>query len=202
MRRAVKGGLLVIACLVVTAAVLQVSGLVPSLVDRIDRDHPPVLVAVRDLSRYQAAAGDYEVIIDVEEDVRWVPAFLAGSRTLFVGAGTVTAYVDFGGFPSEALAVSEERKWVDIHLPTPKLDKPNLDHERCYVVMRETGLKEKVGNAFGEDGDDQEFYLLAEQKITAAAEVSELRDRATHNTRQMLTGLLQALGYRVTFDGR
>lgn len=201
MKRIVRRVLAAVAGVVVVAALLQVSGVLPGIVDTIDRSQPPVLAAVRDLSRYQAAAGDYELIIDVEKDVRWVPGFLAGERTLFVAAGTVTAYVDFGGFPDEALAVSESQKRVDIHLPPAVLDEPNLDQERCYVVMRETGLKEKVANAFGEDGDDQEFYVLAEQKIAAAADRSELRDRATFNTKHMLRGMFQALGYQVTFDG-
>src|SRR5215204_6435924 len=38
--------------------------------EMIDRSGPAVLTAMRDLSEYHAAAGQYQVVIDIEQDAR------------------------------------------------------------------------------------------------------------------------------------
>lgn len=50
--------------------------------------------------------------------------------------------------------------------------------------------------------DQQELYQLAEAKMMAAAEESELRKQAEENTRGMLVGMLRAIDITatVTFD--
>jgi hypothetical protein len=44
-----------------------------------------------------------------------------------------------------------------------------------------------------------QFFKLAETKMTAAAEESELRKQATENTKVMLTGMFSSLGIQATF---
>jgi hypothetical protein len=44
--------------------------------------------------------------------------------------------------------------------------------------------------------DDSELYRLAAAKLDAAAAQSDLKPRAEGNTRAMLTGLAQGLGYQ------
>ena len=72
--RWLKPSLVAVAVLVVLAAVLQLTGTLsrfsPFGVDTVDRSHPAVLKELRDLSQYHAATGDYEVVIDIEKDVR------------------------------------------------------------------------------------------------------------------------------------
>src|SRR4051794_3149352 len=60
-----------------------------------DRSAPVVLNSIQNLSRYEAASGNYQVVVDLEKDARFLPSQLRGERTLFVGNGSVDAYVDF-----------------------------------------------------------------------------------------------------------
>lgn len=201
--RWVRRGLLGLAVVVVVAAVLQLAGALPKLfdpfgVETIDRSQPAVLQAVRDLSQYHATAGDYQVVLDIEQDVPWVPSVIAGERSLFVAAGTVNAYVDFGSLVDEALTVAPDRASVTVRLPEPRLDKPNIDNRRSYLFSQDRGVINRIDDAIGTP-DQQRFYVAAEERIAAAARESGLLERARANTKAMLTGLLQALGYRVTF---
>ncbi|WP_106194810.1 DUF4230 domain-containing protein [Umezawaea tangerina] len=195
-------GFVALCLVVVAAAALQLVGLVPKLslfgTDTVDRSQPALLKSLRDLSQYHAASGDYQVVIDIEKDVRFVPDVLAGQRTLFVSNGSVNAYVDFGGLADGAMTVSEERKTVDVTLPKPQLDKPNLDHEHSYVFAQERGLFDRLASVV-QTSDQQPFYVAAEQKIADAAKESGLSDKAAENTRKMLEGMFGALGYEVHF---
>ncbi|MBP2337930.1 DUF4230 domain-containing protein [Saccharothrix coeruleofusca] len=183
-------------------AVVAVLGLTkvwnPFGTDTVDRGQPAVLQSLRDLSQYHASAGDYQVVLDIEKDVRYVPSALAGQRTLFVAAGTVNAYVDFGRLTEESMRISQENRTVELTLPEPVLDKPNLHQDKCYVFAQERGLFDRLASLV-ETQDQQPFYVAAEQKIADAAKESGLAERAEDNTRKMLTGMLTALGYQVTF---
>ncbi|MFI9814730.1 DUF4230 domain-containing protein [Saccharothrix variisporea] len=198
-------GAVIGAVVVAVVALVGVFVVVPKFgtgTDTVDRSGPAVLQAMRDLSQFHAAAGEYQVVLDIEHDVRYVPSVLAGQRTLFVAAGTVNAYVEFGSLGEDALKVTPESeskpKSVEVRLPEPVLDKPNLHQERCYVFAQERGLVDRLA-ALVETRDQQPFYVAAEQKIADAARDSGLTERAEENTRKMLTGMLQALGYSVTF---
>ena len=193
-------GIVALCLVVVAAAALQLVGVLPKLnpfgTDTIDRSQPALLRSLRDLSQYHAAAGDYQVVIDIEKDVRYVPDVLAGQRTLFVSMGTVNAYVDFSGLTE--MKVSEDRKVVELKLPKPQLDKPNLDQERSYVFAQERGLFDRLASVV-RTADQQPFYVAAEQKIADAAKESGLAAKAEENTRKMLEGMLKALGFEVHF---
>lgn len=195
-------GVVAVCLVVVAAAALQLVGVLPKLnpfgTDTVDRSQPALLRSIRDLSQYHAASGDYQVVIDIEKDVRFVPDVLAGQRTLFVSSGTVNAYLDFGGLAENAMVVSQERKTVDIALPRPQLDKPNLNHERSYVFAQERGLFDRLTSVV-QTSDQQPFYVAAEQKISDAAKESGLEAKATENTRKMLDGMFRALGFEVHF---
>lgn len=173
-------------------------GMNPFGTNTIDRSEPALLESIRDISQYHAAVGDFQVVIDVEQDIKLVPSILAGQRTLFVAAGTVNAFVDFSGMTGDALKVSQEAKTVEVRLPPAALDKPNLDPERSYVFAQQRGAWNRLSDLI-KGADQHDFYALAEQKITSAAEASKLRDQAEQNTRAMLVGMLGSLGYQVTF---
>ncbi|HEX7307224.1 DUF4230 domain-containing protein [Lentzea sp.] len=168
--------------------------------ETIDRSQPAVLKSVRDLSQFHAAAGEFQVVLDIENDVKWVPAALAGERTLFVAAGSVNAYVDFSTLKDDGLVVSPDGKTVELRLPEPQLDKPNMHHDKSYVFSQERGLLNDL-QALAEPPDQQKFYVAAEAKLAEAAKQSELLKRAEDNTRVMLTGMLQALGFQVKVVG-
>src|SRR5690606_29348908 len=163
-----------------------------------DRSGPVLLESMQDLSRFTAASGAFEVIIDVETGRRFVPDFLVSRRTLFVAVGSVDAYVEFGGLTEDALVVDETNRTVEVSLPAPELTEPNLDPERSYVYAEERGVANRIRDFFVNDPDGlQEVLVLAEQRIADAAAESGLRDRAQEHTRQMLTGMFASLGYDV-----
>jgi uncharacterized protein DUF4230 len=172
----------------------------PFATQRSDRTGPVLLESVQDLSRYVAAEGNFQVLVDLQENNKYIPDFIFNERTLFVGVGSVQAYVDFSTLPAGAIKVSQDGKSVEITLPEPVLDKPNLDNDRSYVYAHQTGIINKVGDMFsGDPNKQQELYQLAELKISQAAAESELRTRAQTNTRLMLESLLKGLGFeRVT----
>jgi len=187
---------------VVVAAILFLVGKLPGLnpfhEEDIDRSQPALLQSVRDLSQYHAAQGNFQVVVDLEKDVSWVPDVIAGSRTLFVAAGSVDAYVDFGGLDDKALTVDTEKHTVRVQLPDAKLAKPDLDQKKTYLYSQERGVFDRVSSLF-ETEDQQEFYVLAEKKIAAAATEAGLTTRAEKNTRTMLTGMFTSLGYTAQF---
>lgn len=169
-----------------------------------DRSQPPILLSIKDLARFVAAEGNFEVVIDLKRDRKFVPDWLLNQRTLFVGAGTVEAYVDFSNLTQDKIKESADHKTVEIQLPAPQLGEPKLDLERSYVFAEEQGLFNKIGEFFGGDPNRQrETLIVAEQRIASAAKVSGLVRRAEENTRKTLEGLLNALGYTnvtITFN--
>ncbi|WP_434446264.1 DUF4230 domain-containing protein [Lentzea sp. E54] len=194
-------GALVAAVLIVLGAAVYVFGQFKPFGDEsVDRSQPALLESVRDLSQYHAAAGEFQVVLDIENDVKWVPAALAGERTLFVAAGSVNAYVDFSTLKDDGLLVSPDGKTVELRLPKPRLDKPNMHHDRSYIFSQERGLINDL-QALAGPPDQQRFYVAAEAKLAEAAQRSELLGRAEDNTRAMLTGMLQSLGFQVKVIG-
>jgi Protein of unknown function (DUF4230) len=161
-----------------------------------DRSQPALLLSIQDLARFEAASGNFQVIIDVKESRRFVPDILFSQRSLFVAAGSVDAYVDFTNIGTSDISTSADHKTVTVHLPAPALEAPNLDVNRSYVYSSQEGLINKIGDLFNNDANkQQELYQLAQQKIAAAAADSGLKDRAETNTKIMLTEMLRSLGY-------
>jgi hypothetical protein len=56
-----------------------------------DRSGPTLLQSIQDMSRYDAASGNFQVVVDLEKDSKYLPDAIRGTRTLSVGAGTVDA---------------------------------------------------------------------------------------------------------------
>src|SRR5690606_9106424 len=189
-------GLLAVVVLALVAGRLAWTWLNPLGEQTIDRSQPALLQSIKDLSRFEAATGSFQVVVDLEKDARFLPDAVKGTRTLFVGAGGVDAYVDLSGLTGDAVTVSEDRTAATIVLPRAQLDKPNLDNRRSYVFAQQRGLLDRVQDFLsGSPADQREVYLLAERKIAEAAAESDLRARADANTRRMLEGLLKSLGF-------
>ncbi|WP_211882598.1 DUF4230 domain-containing protein [Pseudarthrobacter albicanus] len=178
--------------------VANMFGISPFQVRQTDRSQPALLKSIKDISQYHAAVGNFEVVLDIQDDVAWMPDIIAGRRTLFVAAGTVNAYADLSGLADKDLMLSADGKSVTVRLPEPQLDKPNLDHDRSYVFMQDRGVFDRIADAI-ESPQQAQFFKLAETKLAAAAEGSELRKQAAENTKAMLTGVFVSLGIQVTF---
>ncbi|MEW1585880.1 DUF4230 domain-containing protein [Micromonospora vinacea] len=202
---AARGLLLLLGAAALAVVVLlgiQATGILPDFrnpfaKEQTDRSQPPLLKSIQDLSRYVAAEGNFQVVVDTQNDRRNVPDFLLNERTLFVGAGSVEAYVDFAKIGEGAVVQSADGKSVEIKLPAPQLGETNLDMEKSYVFAEQRGLLNRLGDLVGNDPNrQQQVYQLAEDRITAAARDSGLSARAEENTRKMLEGLLRSLGYQ------
>lgn len=186
---------------VVVVAALGAIGRLPSLDNPFaertnDRSQPVLLRSIQDLSRFVAAEGSFEVIVDLQNNRRYLPDALLNDRTLVVAAGTVEAYVDFGSIDKGAVSQSDDRRSVTVELPAPQLGEPNLDSKRTYVFAQQRGLLNRVGDLFDNDPDKlSDLYRLAEDKIAAAARGAGLTDRAESNARKTVEGLLTSLGY-------
>ena len=164
---------------------------------------PAILKSITQLSRYEAANGEFQVVVDLTKRAGILPGFLAGSETLFVGQGSVVAFVDFSHLKSPAVKVSADRTTVSITLPKAQLEAPVLDVKQSYVFAQQQGLFDRIGNFFGGNpNSQQQVYILADQKIATAANASALRTDAQNNTRAMLNSMLSSLGFQhvtVTF---
>ena len=186
----------------------RLTGLFPSLsnpftTEQVDRTGPAVLGALADLHEYRAATGSFQVLIDIEDDTRFVPAFVKGERTLFLATGSVDAGVDFSGLDPSAVTMSADRRSVTINLPAAHLSEPRLDPEQSRVVDRDRGLLDRLGGVFSDSPTgERALQLAAQPRLAAAAAEAGLVQRAQDNTVTMLQGLLGALGFEdvtVTF---
>ncbi|GAA3309229.1 DUF4230 domain-containing protein [Streptomyces cinereospinus] len=168
-----------------------------------DRSGPALLKSIQDISRYDAASGNFQVVVDLEKDARYLPDAVRGTRTLYVGAGTVDAYVDLGKVGEDDVTVDEDRTSATLRLPHAALGEPALDPDRSYAVSKQRGLLDRLGDLFSDNPNgEQAVQQLAVRHIRDAAKESELTARAEGNTTDMLEGLLGSLGFkevRVTY---
>ena len=164
------------------------------------RSGPVLLKSITALSRFEAASGSFQVVVNLTQKANLLPGFLEGSQTLFVGQGSEIAYVDFGQLKGSALQVSANRTAVTIRLPRPQLEPAVLNVKQSYVFAERQGLFNRIGNFFsGNPNNQQRVYVLAQQKIQTAARQSPLLAEAQRNTASMLTGMMHSLGFqRVT----
>jgi hypothetical protein len=190
-----------VALVVVLVLVLNVSGLLPHFhnpfgAKKTDRSQPTLLLSIQDLARFDAASGNFQEVIDVQQDRSFIPNIIFNDRSLFVCVGSVDAYVDFSNIGKGDITDSTDHRTVTVRLPAAQLDKANIDHDKSYVFATQKGLVNRIGDFFGGDQNkEQELYKLGEQKIEQAARDSGLVQRAEDNTKEMLEQLLKSLGY-------
>ncbi len=169
-----------------------------------ETSQPVLLKSITSLSRYEAASGSFEVVVDLTRRTSLLPSFIEGSETLFIGQGTDIAFIDFSGLKSQAITVNANRTAVTVALPKAQLEPAVLDVSQSYVYAQQQGLFNRIGNFFsGNPNSQQQVYILAEQKIQSAAKQSPLLPEAEKNTQEMLTGMLTSLGFQhvtVTFN--
>ncbi|GEC02612.1 hypothetical protein SSP24_02670 [Streptomyces spinoverrucosus] len=162
-----------------------------------DRSGPALLKSIQDISRYDAASGNFQVVVDLEKDTKYLPDAIRGTRTLYIGAGTVDAYVDLGKVGEDDVTVNEDRTSATLRLPHAALGRPALDPDRSYAVSKQRGLLDRLGDLFSDNPNgEQAVQQLAVRHIRDAAKESELTARAESNTTDMLEGLLGSLGFK------
>jgi len=194
----------VIAALIVLSAVHLLPQLRnPFAETTTDRSGPVLLKSITALSRYEAASGSFQVVVDLSKSNSFLPSFIEGSDTLFIGQGTDIAYVNFSGLSGKQIQVSPNRTAVTIDLPPAQLEPAALNVSQSYVYAEQQGLLNRIGNFFsGNPNGQQQVYILAQQKIETAARQSPLLAEAQKNTTGMLDGMMHSLGFQqvtVTF---
>jgi hypothetical protein len=199
-----------IIALVVLVVVLSAVHLLPQLRNPFAqtttvRSEPVILKSITSLSRYEAASGSFEVVVDLTKRTSLLPSFIAGSETLFIGEGTDIAYIDFSQLKSQAIRTNANRTEVTVTLPKAQLEPAVLNVSQSYVYAEQQGLFNRIGSFFsGNPNSEQQVYILAQQKIQTAAQQSPLLVQAQKNTEGMLDGMLTSLGFThvtVTFGG-
>ncbi len=156
-----------------------------------DRTGEPVLVSLEELSDFRAASAYLEVVVDVEEDTGFVPDFISGERVLYVGKGTVDAFVDFSDLDEDRVVVSDDGESVTVTLPAPQVGEPALDLEDSYVADADAGLVER----FRGSELEREAQLKAAARLGQVAGEGDLLDLAESSTRDTLEALLTSLGF-------
>jgi hypothetical protein len=189
------------AVVVVLLLVLSAVRLIPQLRNPFAetttvRSSQVLLKSITALSRYEAASGSFQVVIDLDQH-SMLPSYLEGSQTLFVGQGTVIAYVNFAQLKGPNIQESPSRTAVTITLPDAQLEPPVLNVRQSYVFAQQQGLFNRVASFFsGNPNSQQQVYVIAQQRISAAAQRSQLLSEAQQNTREMLQGMLRSLGFQ------
>jgi hypothetical protein len=201
IRRGMVGSVVGVA-VVLLVALLALFGLArlthwPFGSEERDRSGPAVLTAMRDLSEYHAATGQYQVVIDIQQDAKFLPDIIKGKRTIFLAIGSVDSYVDFRKLGDDAVSVSPDRKSVSITLPRAQLSKPNVDPDQSRVLNQDLGVIDRLGNLFSDQPNpqNQQMYQVAEQRLADAARQVGLQKRAEDNTRATLDKLMRSLGF-------
>jgi hypothetical protein len=159
-----------------------------------DRSAPVILHRLRDLSSYDAASGTFSVTVDVEKDVSILPQFIAGSRVIYSGYGTVDASVDLGTLDGRNVARRPDGT-VLVTLPHAEVQQAVLDPERSHVMNRDRGLLDRVGGMFVDNPtSERSLARAAVVKMDRAASKTDLARRAERNTEAMVKQLGAAVG--------
>ena len=189
----VVGGILV-------AVLLFVQGMVsfklnPFKTEHKDHSPPPILTELREMSDFHAAQAEFEVVIDDEQDVRYIPQVLAGERVQFVAVGTVDAVVDLSTLPADAITTTRTTNSVIVTLPAPTIGDPVIDHEQSHVMNRDRGLFNRIGGLFSDNPTSEAaLYEAASQKMADAAAESGLVAMAEHHVEEVLEATITRLG--------
>jgi hypothetical protein len=171
-------------------------GFSPFASKKVDRTQPALLSAISNLADYRAASAQFTVVVDIEDDAKWLPAAVRGERTVLLASGSVDAGVDLSGLGASALVIDEANKSVVVRLPHATLRKAQLDLAKTTVVQHKRGLLDRVGSAFGDaPAGENKAMRLAQTKLEKAARESTVLATAEANTTTMMTSLVRGLGY-------
>lgn len=149
-----------------------------------------ILREVKDLSRLETASFEFEKIITAEtkQDLLWGAL---GESLIFVANGKVFAGVDFADMADGDIQVYDPVT-VYVHMPEAKIfeDIPILNNNLSYVADRDTGILTRA------DPDlETQVRQEAEKEIRAAADESQILERADNNARAFMTTFLSELGF-------
>jgi Protein of unknown function (DUF4230) len=193
VRTLIFGGLLAVVAYAVVAAIGW--DLLPFQTTEKDHSPPPILAELRELSDLHAAQAEFEVVVDQEQDVRFVPQAIAGERVQFVAVGTVDAVVDLTRLPIDAVRYDAATDSAVVYLPRPTIAEPVLDVDQSHVMNRDRGLLNRLGGVFTDNPTSElGLYEAARDKMSAAAARTGLVTMAEEQAESLLEPLVRQLG--------
>jgi Protein of unknown function (DUF4230) len=168
----------------------------PLATKTVDRSEPALLSAINDMHTYQAASGEFQVVVDIEKDAKWLPSAIRGERVVLLAQGSVDAGVDLGSLGPRSIATDATTGAITITLPHATLGQAHVDLNASTIVRHDRGLFDRLGSTFGDASQtDNAAYVLAEAKLHKAAVDSKLLAKAETNTADMLRQLATGLGH-------
>jgi hypothetical protein len=187
-----------IAALIIVAGLpiaLDIAGVIdglrnPFASERTERVDPAVVTALQELDELHAASAELQVVVEVDDDTRYLPDALSGRNTTFLAAGSVDAVVELG----DATVTEQPDGTVTVVLPQPTLDDPTVDHETSRVLDRDRGLFDRMADAVGEGPDEADVYRLAADSLSDAAAETDLLEEAEQSAAQTVEDLFEDAG--------
>jgi Protein of unknown function (DUF4230) len=168
----------------------------PLATEKVDRTGPALLTAVRSLARIEGSSGTFQVVVDIEEDAKYLPGALKGQRIIYLAQGSASGTVELGGINETSMTVDEETKSVVFRVPHAQISNVRIDPKASRVLSYERGILDRLNDAVGQiDPLPQELNQRAEAQLNQAAIDSELVGRAEVSTEQVLRSIANGLGY-------
>ena len=132
-----------VAAIIVLVLVLSSVHLLPQLRNPFAelttvRSQPALLKSITALSRYEAASGSFQVVVDLSRKTGFLPSFIEGSDTLFIGEGTDIAFVDFSRLGSKDPGLAGPDSG-DGPAPGRPAQPPVLNVRQSYVYAQQQG---------------------------------------------------------------
>jgi len=160
----------------------------------VDRTGPVLLKSLSDLSDYHGATSEFEVTVDLEKDVQYVPSVVAGEHVFYDAVGSADGIIDLSDLDAHSVKIANGRR-VTVTVPHARVGAVALDLDRSKVTARRRGLLNRVTSVFNDSPTSEKAAQLAgRRKLAAAAAESGLRERAERNTRIFLTQILKSAG--------
>jgi Protein of unknown function (DUF4230) len=168
----------------------------PMAVKTIDRTGPTLLTAISDMHTYQAATGEFQVVVDIEKDAKWLPSAIRGERVVLLAQGSVDAGVDLGSIGPRSITTDSATGAIAVTIPHAILGAAHVNLKSSTIVRHDRGLFDRIGATFGDASQtDTAVFVLAESKLQKAATDSTLLAKAEANTAAMLRQLITGLGH-------
>jgi Protein of unknown function (DUF4230) len=168
----------------------------PMAVKTVDRTGPALLTAISDMHTYQAATGEFQVMVDIEKDAKWLPSAIRGERVVLMAQGSVDAGVDLGSIGPRSIVTDSATGAITVTIPHATLGASHVNLKSSTIVRHDRGLFDRIGSTFGDASQtDNAAFVLAESKLQKAALNSSLLTKAEANTASMLRQLIAGLGH-------
>ena len=184
--------IVLLAACVATAFVIGRARAPASADHIVSRATPDVILAMRDLSRLEAATFHMEKVIELTDEQSHLFGLVqAKDQILLVAVGDVVAGVDMARLDDSDVQVDAAGGGVRVVLPAPEVLSTAIDEAQTHVYGRTTDLlatrKEQLEGLARKEAAEQ---------IERGAREGGILDRARSSAERTVRALLASLGYQ------